>query len=255
MTKMAVLRGLKTRLLLIASIGGIVAIYFIFKGFEVTPNEDYVGPEFLAQVMTASGGKENYKNIERITFKKNVKLYGEDGAIELDRSELHSYDYTRDTNRIIQWKEDGEVFNLIEKDTALFRTKNSVLDTTITRESLQSNLDAATFVLGLPFTLDTDSSTKVYKGITSFESQEAHELEVRFADSDDIWKLYYSPENLTWLGYWVKTSDHYSVVINNEMMDVKGMTFPRKRKSYRTDSLKSKEYLRAEYLYSNFEIK
>lgn len=101
---------------------------------------------------------------------------------------------------------------------------------------MKNKLNAATFIVGLPYKLANKGSAKKYNGIKDFEGSPAHELEVNFKNSQDNWKMYYSLEPLDWLGYWVHTSDHYSLVINEEMTEVRGFKFSRKRKSYRTDS-------------------
>ncbi|MDE0600085.1 MAG: hypothetical protein OSB51_13050 [Dokdonia donghaensis] len=156
--------------------------------------------------------------------------------------------------RSITWKDSLHTYKLIQRDTAILQFKDGTLDTSVSRKALQNKLYAATFVLGLPYTLDTDSSAKTYLGITDFQGKQAHELKVTFQDGTDTWYLYYDESTLDWLGYWVQTSDHYSLVINEEMINKKGFTLSRKRKSYRTDAQKNRLYLRADYEYSNYLI-
>lgn len=237
----------------LASFSGIVTLFVILGCKEPIKTES--GNTFLAKVMEASGGSEAYASIKSISFQKAFRLYREDGGVEIDRLEVHSYDFSNGTNRLIQWKSDNNMYNLVEKDTALFQTKNMVRDTAVSREVLQNKLNAATFVIGLPYTLANDGSTKSYNGIQRFEGSPAHELEVAFTGSTDIWKMYYSTDSLDWLGYWVKTSDHYSLVINEQMTEVNGLKFSQKRKSYRTDAQKNRLYLRADYDYANYQIK
>lgn len=251
---MAVLRGLHRRLLLIAVLGTIAAIYFIATDVIFKDEAPETGDSFLEKVMIASGGKIKYDTLNRLTFKKKYTLYTASGEKEFSKNELHSYDYATGTNRLIQWKEDTITYTIVQRDTLLFQTKNNKQDTTITKELLKNKLNAATFVVGLPYTLNNEGSTKKYNGIKDFEGSPAHELEVNFKNSQDNWKMYYSLESLDWLGYWVHTSDHYSLVINEEMAEVGGFKFSRKRKSYRTDSLRKRLYLRADYAYSNFSI-
>lgn len=251
---MAVLKGLNRRFLLILIVAMLGVIYFIIRNQTPQKAPHTTAQAFLDRVMKASGGQENYNNIQRITFTKDFNLYTQDASVALSRSELHSYNYSTGTHRTIRWRQDSTTYNLLQRDTSLFQTQNGHIDTTITKTQLQAKLNAATFVLGLPYTLDQKGSTKKYLGITHFEKKEAHELEVTFAHSQDVWRLYYSLHTLDWLGYWVQTSDHYSLVINEEMIAIKGFKLPRNRKSYRTDAQKKKRYLRANYLYDNYNI-
>lgn len=251
---MAVLNGLNRRLLLIAFVGGAIAILLIYRNQTTTSPEVHTAEDLLEKVMNASGTKERYNNIKNIRFTKAFHLYHEDGAVEIDRIELHQYDFSEGTQRNVSWSSGTTNYELIQKGSDIYQNINDIRDTTTTKVSLQNKLNAATFVLGLPYTLDSDSSTKTYKGLQDFEGVQAHELVVTFTGSNDIWSLYYEPATFAWLGYWVQTSDHYSLVINDEMTEVDGFQFSRKRSSYRTDSLKVRQYLRADYIYSNYAI-
>ncbi|AEE20507.1 hypothetical protein JM84_2159 [Dokdonia sp. Hel_I_63] len=252
---MAVLNGLNRRLLLIAFVGGAIAILLIYRNQTTTSPEVHTAEDLLEKVMNASGTKERYKNIKSIRFEKAFHLYHEDGTVEIDRTELHQYDFSDGTQRNVSWSSDTTNYELIQKDSDIYQTINGATDTTATKVSLQNKLNAATFVLGLPYTLNTDNSTKTYNGLQDFEGVRSHELVVTFTGSEDVWSLYYEPKTFAWLGYWVQTSDHYSLVINDEMTEVDEFQFSRKRSSYRTDSLKVRQYLRADYDYSNYEIK
>lgn len=242
------------RTLLVLTLCTIVAILTSCKDKTSKNLQPLDANSLLAQVIEKSGGIQRWIDLERISFKKEFHLYKEDGTIELDRTELHSYSFINGKSSLIQWKENDTTYNLIEQDATLYQTKNQAIDTTVTRDQLQSKLNAATFVLGLPFTLTDDLAKKTYNGATNFEGTPAHELEVAFANSTDVWYMYYSQDTLDWLGYWVQTADHYSLVINEEMIEVEGFSLSQKRKSYRTDAQKNRLYLRADYEYSNFAI-
>ena len=251
---MAVIRGINRRLLLIAGIGGIAALFFIFKGKDPQGTTSETGETFLLKIMKTHGGQQSWQDLDKISFTKSFSLYEADGTIEMQRQEKHSYDYTNGTSRLIQWQQDENTYNLVQNNETLSQVVDGQLDTISTAAQLRNKIQASTFVLGLPFTLDTTENNLSYNGINSFEGDRAHELEVHFEGSDDVWWLYYSVDAMEWLGYWVKTSGHYSLVINEQMVDVEGFMLSRKRKSYRTDSLRNKTYLRAEYLYANYTI-
>ncbi|RMB57583.1 hypothetical protein EAX61_10715 [Dokdonia sinensis] len=250
---MAVIRGLNRRLLLIAGVGGIIALFFIFRGKDATVIPE-TGATFLAKIMDEHGGKKAWDSINKISFLKTFSLYKEDGSVEMTRNEKHSYGYTNGISRLVQWKQDEKTYNLVQDDNTYSQVIDGQLDTLATTEQLRNKMQASTFVLGLPYTLDTPTNELSYNGLKTFEGNIAHELEVRFQGSEDIWWLYYSEAELEWLGYWVKTSGHYSLVLNTEMIVENGFLLSRKRKSYRTDSLRNKTYLRAEYLYDNYAI-
>ncbi len=238
-------------------IGILVIGFLVFQliGY-LLPDKEPVYDTFtlLEEVMDQSGGKQNWNDIQKMSYTKSFQLYTEDAAIEIDRNEKHFYDFTNGTERVIEWMDNDTLFSLVRNDSTIYQTKNNQKDTLVSNKVLQSKLDAATFVVGLPYTLDNPSASKFYKGIVSFQGENCHVLQVQFEGSDDIWKHYYTVDDLDWKGYWVKTSDHYSLVINEELINVNGFMLSRKRKSYRTDSLQNITYLRATYDYSQFYI-
>lgn len=237
---------------------GIVIIGFIiFKivGY-ILPDEKptYDATTLLEAVMKTQGGKENWKNIKVFSYKKSFALYAEDGSVEKDIIENHEYDFTDGINREVTWLQNDTLFEIHRSDSATYQIKNGTSDTLITATQIQSKLNAATFVVGLPYTLDDPNSIKTYEGIEEFQETSCHVLKVTFQGSSDIWRHYYDTKDLSWKGYWVKTSDHYSLIVNEEMSTENGFTLSRKRKSYRTDSLKNIMYLRATYLYEDYKI-
>lgn len=237
---------------------GIVIIGFIlFKiiGYIVPDQEPtYDATSLLETVMETQGGKENWGHIKAMSYKKSFQLYAEDGTLEKDIKEKHEYDFANGINREVIWIQDDTLYEIHRSDSAIYQIKNGVSDTLITSNQLQSKLNAATFVVGLPYTLDAPTSIKVYEGVQDFQKTSCHVLKVTFKGSQDVWRHYYSKDDFSWKGYWVKTSDHYSLIINEEMSTENGFTLSRKRKSYRTDSLKNITYLRATYLYEDYKI-
>lgn len=215
---------------------------------------EYTTTSFIKAISDHSGGAANWKKMQKISFSKKFQLLDSTGHIEIDRNELHAYDFSKDTQRLIQWKLEDTTFTLTQKNNVLFQSKNGKIDSTMTQQALNNKLNAATFVLGLPYTLDTPSATLSYQGLQPFEGKNAHELKATFKNSEDVWRLYYSEDTMDWLGYWVQTSDHYSLVVNDAMTVIEGFTLSRKRTSYRTNAQKEKLYLRASYSYDNYKI-
>ncbi len=239
---------------LLTYIIGIVIVGFIlFKviAFILPDREpEYTGNDFLAQLMK----KASWDSITTMKYKKTCQLFIEDGSTEKHRNETHLYNFEKGANRQILWKEDSTTYKLQQTKAFLVQYKNNIIDSTTSKPQLQSTIEAATFVIGLPYTLDSPKSTLEYKGLTNFQNEECHTLQVTFENSWDTWTLYYTPETLDWKGYWVQTPDHYSLVINDEMTTVNGYTLPRKRTSYRTDSIQNITYKRASYLYEDYVI-
>lgn len=237
---------------------GIVIIGFVvfqIIGYILPDQEpDYTGTSLLEAVMQKNGGRDSWSDIKKMSYTKSFQLFNEDGTIEKDLTEHHIYNFTDGVNREVTWRKGDTLYEIHRSDSAIYQIRNGVLDTQVTPEQLQSKLNAATFVVGLPFTLDSSSATLTYEGTTEFQQASCHVLKVTFQESTDVWRLYYEKETLAWKGYWVQTADHYSLVINEEMIDVGEFTLSRKRKSYRTDAQQHPTYIRASYEYDNYII-
>lgn len=243
--------------LLIYIIGIAIVGFILFKiiGYILPDQElEYDGTALLEAVMDKNGGKDAWNSVQKMSYEKSFQLLYEDGSIEKALTENHIYNFTAGVNREVTWKQEDTLYEIHRSDSAIYQIKNGKLDTLVTPKQLQSKLDAATFVVGLPFTLDTPSASLTYEGKTAFQNSSCHVLKVTFQGSEDIWRLYYEEKTLAWKGYWVQTSGHYSLVINEEMTDVSGFMLSRKRKSYRTDAQQNPTYVRATYEYDNYTI-
>ncbi|MEQ3655950.1 MAG: hypothetical protein ABNH00_08805 [Dokdonia sp.] len=209
---------------------------------------------FVDAMLTAHGGLENWRSIKKLSFSKVFQLYDSLGNTVIDRQEKHAYAFDNGTTRLIQYKQDDRLYNLVEQKDTLFQLVNGKIDTSLTTAAVRSKIDAAAFVIGLPFSLVTPEAHLEYKGLDTLYGQQVHVLQARFENSADVWQLYFSPDHYQWLGYWVHTSDHYSLVLNQEMTTINGFTLPRKRKSFRTTADRDTTYIRARYTYSNYAI-
>lgn len=211
---------------------------------------EYTGNEFLEKLTN----KSSWDSITTMKYKKSYQLYNEDGSIEKDRIENHHYNFKKEMDKQISWTEDTVTHKIQQTRAFLVKYTDNIIDQTAPMPELKSTIEAAAFVIRLPYTLDSQKTQLEYKGLTNFQDADYLTLQVTFEDSWDTWIFYYEQETLAWKGYWVHTSDHYSLVINDEMTTVNGFTLPRKRTSYRTDSIQNITYKRASYYYEDYKI-
>ncbi len=238
-------------------LGSLIILLIAWKVIEYILPDQMVytdGHALLQDVTKAHGGIENWNKNKSLIFTKEFKLYEEDGSISIDQIEVHNYTMSRSPISTIQWKQEKYDFLLKKDQDSIYQLIGSSLDTTQTSEELTSMLNASQFVINLPFSLKDKNAHLTYEGDTVFEDQLCHVLKANFKNSNDSWFFYFTVNDLSWLGYWVATSDHYSLIINEEMTEVNGFTLSRKRKSYRTDKNQKILYLRATYFYSNYTI-
>lgn len=243
--------------LLIYLIGVALIIFVLIKviGYILPDRSPYQDPQrLLSDVMQKHATTRDWNQNKHLSFNKDFTLYLEDGSVEMARKERHNYAYAPITKSEIRWTHESLQYHLRKTKNGISQTVDKVQDTSYTDTQLHAKLDAAQFVMNLPHSLQSKNADLEYEGIQPFQDSQCHTLKVRFKNSEDVWTMYFSENSLAWLGYWVKTSGHYSLVINEEMIVVDGFTLSRKRKSYRTDSLQNKTYLRAKYTYDNYVI-
>lgn len=212
------------------------------------------GEEFLEELLEESGGLSQWESIKTFRFDKSFKIYNAGQQLESSRNEEHFYLLSPQISREIHYKNGPDFITMMYNNDRYTKLVNAAIDSLTTQSAIQQSMQAGVFVINLPFSLSVKNATLTYLGIETFQEEKAHKLMVTFKESNDIWHLYYNKQSLTWLGYWVKTSDHYSLIVNEEMEEVKGFMLPRKRKSYRTDSAMNIQYLRATYDYDNYKI-
>ncbi len=242
--------------LLYYAIGVVVLAFFSWRliGFILpdNPKEQLTATTLLDKVMVAHGGANNWEAIEQLSFNKDVVLYDNQGVVEKKRSDHNRFKANGDN--YITYIENNDTVQLTQKGQHYLKFINGTLDTLLTTNKIKNSINASSFVISLPFNLNDQNAKKTYQGIIDFEGKQAHDLKVVFDGSTAIWHLYFDIKTFQNLGYWVKTSDHYSLVITTKSQTIKGFVLPEKRLSYRTDSLKNKTWLRAKYDYYEFGI-
>ena len=199
---------------------GILILGFVawqLIGYILPDNKEYKnGDALLDAVIKNSGGFERWDSIKSLQFEKEFGLYAANGATEIARKEAHDYTLSNGTQRMISWHQDSTPTLLKQDGTTYTKYVNKIIDSTTSSESIKTSIQAGSFVIGLPFTLKDANAKLVYQGVQQFQDQNAYLLQVEYANSQDVWKLYYEEKSLNWLGYWVKTTDHYRLIVNEE---------------------------------------
>lgn len=216
----------------------------------------------LKQAFTRMGGLENWEKIKSLTFRKKTLLYTEKGAIEKSSDQWHQYEYLPNKKVQISWEED-QVTHLIEmQGQQLLKKVNDEIDQTANKTSLKNSVEAATFVIGVPFKLMDEGVTLKYEGTQQMlNGKQVHVVKANYHpqqfsthSKSDIWWHYFDVNTYQQLGYKIQIHDHNSYIENLAFEEVNGFLFITERKSWRVDEQGEKLYLRAEYVYSDFTV-
>jgi len=208
--------------------------------------------------IAAHGGSKAWDNMEAFSIQKETWLYFENGELESHLIQDLEFRNTPFFEGKISWEKDSLVHKLVFDGS---RTRYWMGENEIQNEDFLANkkkdIDAAYYVLNKPFDLINGNKKLDYQGITKL--QDGREVEtVRVIDGNpndpgaDVWWYYFEKDSKLLVAYKVKTSGHYSLVYNLEWDVSTGIHFPKRRESYRVDSLGNTLYLRAKYQFGDF---
>jgi len=217
----------------------------------------------LDQTFTSMGGLENWQNIKSLKFRKKTILYLESGAIEKSSDQIHHYENKSFGKVNISWKDNQDHHQIQLVNGEVSKSINQQIDESANKTSLKSTIAAATFVMSVPFKLMDEGAALSYEGIQKIQNgKEVHVVKATYNPvtfknhtKSDIWWHYFDKNSYEQIGYMVRLNDHNSYIENLTYERVGGFLFTTSRKSWRVDENGEKLYVRAEYEYSDFEVK
>ncbi|MBX2827012.1 MAG: hypothetical protein KTR22_02570 [Flavobacteriaceae bacterium] len=218
------------------------------KEVEPTPKELVDGS------IQAHGGWENYENLEVVEIRKIVKLFDENGYLESQDRQYHTFSKKPRYKTRIHGIWDGAVREISFNGNEIFTTINdSIVTDSINHKKALKTIQSAEFVFFQPFKLKVSEAAMEYTGKkVLFDSVPVSEMKVTYPNSEDVWWFYFDDGNRC-VANRVLHNGRYSLIENLEFQDYKGLSIHKHRKSYFVDSLLNKERLRAEYFYDVVE--
>lgn len=232
------------------------------KNINLEHIQDQKAKQVIEQAMAATGGLVNWEKKDRLKFRKWTRLYFEDGTIESDNTQTHVY---MPEDILISWQDDDgkHVIKADNKDKNYEKYVNGVKIKPQSGTPLKNGLIAGAFVINIPFNLKDPGAQISYEGETTLRNgNRVHVVRAEYNGqqyknhtTNDIWWHFFDVNSFISRGYKVKHLDHISLIENESYQTENGFTFAKQRKSYRVDDLGEVMYLRAEYLYDNFEVR
>ena len=194
---------------------------------------------------------EHWQNLETLKFKKKTVLYNADGSIERSSLERHTL-HQKDTLH-------GQIVSIDpnQKYTTRFSDMEGqkiMADTVLdgTNAFLSSH-----FVVNQPFKMLDPGVELSYLGVDTLANGKVVDVVKAYygSEEDDVWWFYFDTESHVLLATLIYHSPTYAFVDNEKMEMIDGMLWNTERTTYRTDSLRNVEYVRAEFVYSEMECK
>lgn len=216
----------------------------------------------LTKGLKQAGTWENWINIKSIEYTKKNRLLLEDGSVEREVIERHVYTMHPNFEAVISWEEEGDNYQLKYTKAKTVKLKNGQpLD--LDSERLTKSIMSSLYVLGMPFKLLDSGTTLTYNGkITLRTGREADVVKATYNSKEhdnhstsEEWFYYFATDNGDFVGCMVYHPPTYAYIENLEFHENTPVKFHKHRKSYRTDSARNIEYLRAEFWYSDYVVK
>jgi len=217
----------------------------------------------LDKAFRAMGGLQDWQNIQSLQFRKKTILYLASGEVEKASDQWHHYE-NRPTQRVqISWQDNQDQHLINMEGETLVKKVNQKIDNQANVTSLKNSVLAATFVMGVPFKLMDEGVSLSYEGLQTMQNgKEVHSVKATYNPTEydnhsksDIWWHYFDKNTYEQVGYQVTLHDHTSYIENLTFERVNGFLFTTSRKSWRMNDKGEKLYIRAEYEYSDFEVK
>lgn len=213
--------------------------------------------EIVHRSIEEHGGMDHWKNIESIRFRKETSLFNADGTLEKESDEIHTL-YQRDTLHGYITSIDSTLYPGLEKavdPSASYIIKFADgVGMKINKDTVVNATNAflaSHFVINQPFKLLDPDIELSYEGIDTLSSGKIVDVvKAYYGDpKDDIWWFYFDKENHRIVANLIYHDPTYALVVNEETIEKQGFLWNTKRTTYRTDSLRNIEYVRAKFNY------
>ncbi len=198
------------------------------------------------------GGKQAWQDQTSISYRKKTQLLKADGSLEKETVFNYTHQWKPEFATLRTQVEQGKVkqvklTGIASKDSLPFTSQQEYM-------SAKKDLDAALFVVWQPFTLASQVDQLEYLGEETLEDDTPvfvlkNQYYKADGSKDNAWWFYFNAENGRLEANMVKHGDTYSYIRNNSYEQKTGFSLNKTRTSYRVDSLRNIQFVRARYWY------
>jgi len=197
-----------------------------------------------------------WEDISQIQFRKQTRLYFENGEIESESDQILEFRLKPYFEGKMTWNKDS-ILHVGIWDGSKMRYQmgeNSIQNPDFLK-SKKNELDAAFFTVAQPWKLLGEGINKSYEGQKVLENGETVEvIAVDYGEGSDLWWYYFNPETSLLAATEIQLASHRSLVYTLTHELAQGLVLHGKRESYRVEESGEKMYLRADYTYSDYKI-
>lgn len=233
---------------------------FLFIGLlSVACSNDKLpeGRKLLEQALKVHGGMENWNQKSAISYDKRIVLYNKEGEVESDLTQHILYDFDSVFSGRMWWLDNGKMHSIVYDGQNTRKT----IDTLVTpnNSSAVQAFMASYVTFAQPFKLLTDKTDLITEAVIILDNgRKAYRVRVVYPGDNspkaDRWWYFFDTENHRVVANLVWHNGNYSFIENTAYDTSTPFIFNAERKSYFTDSLLNKKYLRASYELKNIQV-
>ena len=209
---------------------------------NTSPNKEN---SIVNAAISKHGGLDYWKSVETLDFRKKTILLLEDGSIERQSDERHTL-HQRDTLH-------GQIVSLDTSQVYTIQFADGVGKKIANRKTSDGTnaFLASHFVVNQPFKMLDPEVELSYLGLDTLEQGQVVDVVKAYYGSpdDDVWWFYFDKESHILLATLIYHAPTYAYVVNDKIEEIDGLLWNTKRTTYRTDSLRNKQFVRAKFEY------
>lgn len=215
--------------------------------------------DVLTRALNSAGGLDRYQSLDSIVYRKRSVLYHADGSVESDQYQLHAYALRPALSGEISWTDSLGDHGIHYDNPSTYKSLNGEKIPN-SEESARKSFLSSHFVLMMPYKLIDPGVTLTYDGTTTIDSMTVDVLKAEYNPTDnenhstsDVWWGYFEQGSGEFVASMVYHHPTYAYIENTIRETVGPMKQNLRRHSWRTDSLRNKQFLRAEFWYEDFK--
>jgi len=224
--------------------------------FACSPSPEKQAQELIEKSIDAHQLSKKWENITSIKFKKMTRLLDENGTIESESEQWVEFRLKPYFEAKLTWTKDS-ILHVVNFNGS--RTSYQMGENTIQNEGFlkakRAEIDAAYFAFAQPWKLIEENANLSYQGQKTLEDGTTVEsIRVDYGPDMDVWWFYLDPISAKVVANELHAKDHKSLIETISYDESTGLLLAKERKSFRIDDEGKKLFLRAEYLYSDYQV-
>ncbi|MDR7131374.1 hypothetical protein J2X69_003738 [Algoriphagus sp. 4150] len=227
-----------------------------FLIFSCTPSPEKQAEELIEKSIKAHELSKKWKDVASVKFKRSTRILDENGTVESESEHWLEFRLKPYYEGKMSWEKDSvlHVANFNGSKMSYQMGENTIQNEGFLKAK-KSEINAAYFAFAQPWNLMDENTWLSYEGQKTLEDgKKAESVRVDFGVNSDVRWFYFDQVSDQILANELHTKDHKALIENTSYDDSTGLLLPKVQKSYRTDDTGKKLFLRAEYLYSDYQV-